>query len=351
MMPAPTMTLTAFDSATADEQLWDWIVEFQLSNFKENNPNDPAPPPEFIRQQLVGILDSPHHDIRIFVATHEATLYGAYAMLTHREDSPEYEDNKHVILGTLWVAPEFRRQGIGAHLLEHLITSAQERDLTLLQLESGTDAGHAFAERYMGKVAILSNASRLYTEDIDWDKMQAWYDTCQANLPDVTLERFEGLIGDDDIEAYAEFYTEVLNQQPLEDTQGLETTFTPDVMRKEHETMTERGMRHVTFITREADGTISGMTEIFHHPQRAHSTQQGLTGVQEAYRGRGLGKYLKSAMVLFARGEFPEQQFIATNNASVNEPMLAINIAMGFKLHRQSRIYKFDVAEVTEQFA
>jgi len=344
-MTIPSMTITAFNSTTADDQVWDWIVEFQLSNFKENNPNDPAPPAEFIRQQLAHVSDNPQHHMHIFVATVDNVLYGAYAVLTHKEETPEYEENKHAALGTLWVHPEHRKQGVGTQLLKNVMTFAQENDLTLVQLDSGTDAGNAFAEHFGGQVAIIANTSRLYTDDIDWDLMQDWYDTCQANLPDVRVERFEGLINDDDIEVYAEFYTEVFNQQPLEDTQGLENTYTPEIMRQEHEEMVERGSRHITFISRESDGTISGLTEIFHNSQRAHVTRQGLTGVKDAYRGRKLGKYLKAAAVLYTRDEFPEQQFIGTTNASVNEPMLHINIAMGFKLHRQSRVYKFDVAE------
>ena len=61
-------------------------------------------------------------------------------------------------------------------------------------------------------------------------------------------------------------------------------------------------------------------------PEHVH---QDLTGVQEKYRGRGLGKRLKAEMIFQIRDNYPEAKFISTGNAMLNKEILSINQAMG----------------------
>jgi mycothiol synthase len=75
-------------------------------------------------------------------------------------------------------------------------------------------------------------------------------------------------------------------------------------------------------VSREANGALSDLSEIVYHPQRPHLMMQGLTGVQQAYRGRALSKWLKAAMLLHIRERYLDVQYIDSTNASVNETML-----------------------------
>ncbi|MHA2365813.1 MAG: GNAT family N-acetyltransferase, partial [Candidatus Hodarchaeales archaeon] len=63
---------------------------------------------------------------------------------------------------------------------------------------------------------------------------------------------------------------------------------------------------------------------------------QDLTGVKQEYRGRGLGKWLKSALLLRIRNEFPKVNIVTTGNATSNAPMLSINERLGFKKYKES---------------
>ena len=62
---------------------------------------------------------------------------------------------------------------------------------------------------------------------------------------------------------------------------------------------------------------------------------QGLTGVRDVHRGRGLGKWLKAEMLLRVRRDFPEVRVVSTGNASSNEAMLSINERLGFRTHKE----------------
>jgi len=71
-----------------------------------------------------------------------------------------------------------------------------------------------------------------------------------------------------------------------------------------------------------------------------------ITGVQESYRGRGLGKWLKSGMILLIRDKYPQATYITTGSNVSNAPMLSINDRMGFKVHSKQKFYEFALQDL-----
>ena len=102
-------------------------------------------------------------------------------------------------------------------------------------------------------------------------------------------------------------------------------------------------------LTREPDGTISGMTDVEWTPYGRTVIQQQFTGVLPSARGRGIGKWIKAAMLLHIRELHPDARWVSTENAESNGPMLSINRAMGFKPYRKSTEYQMSREKLAEK--
>ena len=102
--------------------------------------------------------------------------------------------------------------------------------------------------------------------------------------------------------------------------------------------------RWALYLRDRAGGGLAGFTETFWQPGRPHLVFQGNTGVFPAYRNRGLGRWLKAAMLDRVLRERPEARCVRTTNADSNAPMLRINQALGFKPHMAQTVWQMPAA-------
>ncbi len=166
--------------------------------------------------------------------------------------------------------------------------------------------------------------------------VQHWADDGPRRNPDTRLRWFGNRIDDGVIEEFCRAYTEVFNQQPWGELDVHGLVFTPETIRDAEERMVASGLEHISVVSVEPDGEISGLTEMGHFPSETTMVRQFMTGVREAHRGRGLGKWLKAEMLLRVRERYPRVEFAVTGNASSNEAMLSINERLGYRTHRES---------------
>jgi GNAT superfamily N-acetyltransferase len=120
-------------------------------------------------------------------------------------------------------------------------------------------------------------------------------------------------------------------------------------LRKNEINHKERGFNWLILVTKEKDGTLSGLTEIFSFPDTPHWIAQELTGVLPKYTGRGLGKWLKAEMLLYIKENLPKTIYIQTGNAEHNAPMVSINERMGFRRHLSEKCYKIKLKELEKK--
>jgi GNAT superfamily N-acetyltransferase len=96
----------------------------------------------------------------------------------------------------------------------------------------------------------------------------------------------------------------------------------------------------------EPSGEYVGFTDVILTDASPEHAWQGGTAVRPDHRNHGLGRWLKGAMAERLLAERPHLRAIDTENAYVNEPMLNINIAMGFELVKTINEWQASVDDV-----
>ncbi|MHA2357962.1 MAG: GNAT family N-acetyltransferase [Candidatus Heimdallarchaeaceae archaeon] len=335
-----------FKPKEVSDEFWEVYFEFVEANTLYHNPNDPLPNREGVIQRQK--TDIPNFLIkRWLVFTPENKIVGWAGFGASLEGASDYEENKHICQINIAVLHTHERKGIGTALLKVLVQEALSLNRTVIEVGANNEAGKAFLKKHGAEFTIEGAENRLELEDLDWDLMQSWIEEGPKRAEGVTIETFFEC-PDEIIDEYTELYTEALNMQPLG-----EIEYRPFVdarsFREREERQKELEQINYTMISREKDGRISGMTEVFYDPKDSYRMFQGLTGVRPKFRGRGIGKWLKGKMILHVKDNYPEVTRIITGNAEANAPMLSINNRMGFKKYKGEEGFKFKVEELVKK--
>jgi mycothiol synthase len=254
--------------------------------------------------------------------------------------APGYDSNRH-LFGASWsVRTDHRRRGIGSAWLPVVLELMDRHGCTVLTVESEEESGHAFLRWLGAEARYAAIENRLKLSDVDWHLVRRWIEEGPRRSPDTRLEVYDGGIPEAMWDDYAPQFSRLLNSIPLDQLDHGEFVITPAHMRDWYERMALSRERGHAMILRESDGTISGLTETSWAPYRPTLIHQMLTGVIPAAQGRGLGKWVKAAMLMHLRDLYPDARWIATDNAASNARMQAINAKLGFKRYQETVEYQ-----------
>ncbi len=342
------MEIISFDPEKAEDELCFKLFEHSDLIKKETDPDDPIPDRNW--RLLMLRQKNPEIEVHRWLAMEEDKVVGDAQTVIVSKEAPNYETDKHIMWMSVRTSPDYRHRGIGTELLKHCIKNAEGYpEVKKVMGGAHHELGKKFAEKLGGKTSMSGSENRLRIEEIDWNLMDSWIaDGEKLGAAEGVKIRYFEKVPDDIIEAYTKIYSETMNQQPLGDYDG-EIKVTPKSLREDEKRREEQGTLNQTMITVEKDGTISGLTEIFSNSQVPHKAFQGLTGVDQRYRGRGLGKWLKASLLKDFFDRYPDVKYITTGNATTNAPMLSINTRMGFKPFLTGNEYTFNFQNLKDQ--
>ncbi len=263
------------------------------------------------------------------------TIAGLLSFSVVRKGAPSYEGKRDEAVVEVEVLGPYRRAGIGLRFLQKALELADKYDRSLLVGHTEEDDGKSFLRAIGAKFARTSRQSRLPLELMDWEMIERWAEEGPVRSPDTSILWFGNRLDEEYLEAYSELFTEVYNDAPRDELETGDLIVTPESLREWEAKFDASGGRAILGVTRESDGALSGMTEMAYWPEEKAMIRQFMTGVSRPYRGRGLGKWLKAAMLLKVREEYPQVGTVVTDNATTNAAMLAINSRLGFKLHKE----------------
>ena len=258
------------------------------------------------------------------------------------------EENKHLAWFEVNVLPEYRRQGLGRRLLAAIapIPQRENRRLMMTSTMERVPAGEAFLARLGGDKVLEGHTNQLILAELDRDLLARWMTPPPDKAGCFTLEGWDGPHPEDEIAAIAALF-EVMNTAPRDKMDMEDMHFTPEHLRQMEQQMLAGGGERWTLAVREAaTGKFAGFTEVVWNPSRPEIVNQGGTGVFPEYRGCGLGRRLKAAMLDKVLRERPTAKFVRTGNADSNGPMLRINHELGFRPYLSRTEWQVETSKV-----
>ncbi|HET7420728.1 MAG TPA: GNAT family N-acetyltransferase [Candidatus Dormibacteraeota bacterium] len=336
------VTPVSVDPAAAGRDFWARYHVFRRARQKASRPDDPLSP-DAEEETLMKRVD-PFEAHERFEVSRDGTMLGWLDGKTVTPRSPEYETNKHLYDADFYVLPEHRRQGVGTSFLPVIVDRMRACGATTVSLWADEEPGHEFA-RWAGAEPKMTNIeSRLKLSAVDWSMLERWVEEGKARSPQTRMEIYDGPLPEAMWADYAPQLSSLLNTIPFEGLDHGTIVITPDQMREFYARLAVLGTVQHTVLTREPSGVISGITDTGWAPHHRTIVYQWFTGVRADARGRGLGKWIKAAMLLHLRERHREVEWISTDNAGSNAPMLKINRTMGFRTYREGAIYQITLA-------
>ena len=326
------------DPSTAGEDFWKRYHEFRRVRQKQQDPDDPLrdDPAEEARMKRVNPFEAQER----FEMSRDGVMVSWFYGSTVKPESPEYATSKHLYEADIFVRREQRRQRIGASWLPLLVERMDSHGCTTVGFWTQEKAGNEFMRWVGAEPKLRSIESRLRFSEIRWSTVEQWDAEGPKRSPQTTVELRDGHAPESEWADLTRQLSALLNTIPFEAMDHGEIVITPETLRDFYARLDFGGERQLTVVAREPNGLISGLTDVLWAPYRPTIIHQQFTGVRPEARGRGVGKWIKAAMLLWLRDLYPETQWIVTDNAGSNAPMLKINRTLGFKPHREGAEYQ-----------
>lgn len=263
------------------------------------------------------------------------------------------EHNQHAAEFDIAVLPTWRRRGIAKELLKRVVEVAQRenRRLLLCNTNSFVPAGEAFMKRLDAEMGLALHINQLDLAELDRNLLGEWIERGQEQASDFELGLWEGLYPEEEYATIVRM-KEVMNTAPRDRLDVEDITWTVEQLKQMEESLAKQKVERWTMFARhKGSGQVAGYTEVFWNPDQPETLQQGDTGVFPEYRNRGLGRWLKAAMVEKVLRDRPQVKRIRTANAYSNASMLRINEQMGFKPYKSVFTWQVEVGKVVEYLA
>jgi mycothiol synthase len=335
------------DPNSADQDFWRRYHAFRRERQLETRPDDPVTPDQI--QETLMQHERSSEIVHRYEIADGGEMLSWFEGSTERPGSPGYESNRHLFNADCAVGRSHRRQGIGRSWLPLVVELMDRHGCTVLTAGAMEESGHAFL-RWLGAEEKSAGAeNRLQLSEVDWAMVRRWIEEGQLRSPGTRLEIYDGHLPEAMLPDFAAQKGSLLNMMPFDHLDRGEIVVTPATIRESWERQDRVHATTHTVIAREPDGTISGMTDVWWAPHRLSIVDQMFTGVRPEARGRGIGKWIKAAMLEHIRATYPDARWISTGNADSNAPMLAINTKLGFKQFRAGSAYQISRDAIAER--
>jgi GNAT superfamily N-acetyltransferase len=264
-------------------------------------------------------------------------------------------DNTHTAGIEVLVHPDHRRRGIGSTLLAYVERAAGLRGRTsldawnevplelvgagapMIAAKSGAGAlpleepGTAFAAASGYELEQVERSSRLALP-VPPDRLDRLAAGAAVHAGGYSIITWDDHCPEELIGGYAALKSQMSTDAPTAGLDWGREDWDPARVRDEEATLVRSGVQAVVAAARHlATGRLAAYTALHWRPGVPGSITQQDTLVARAHRGHRLGMLVKVANLRRAQARWPSARSVLTWNASENQHMLSINIALGFR--------------------
>ncbi|WP_051393433.1 GNAT family N-acetyltransferase [Glycomyces arizonensis] len=252
------------------------------------------------------------------------------------------QDNQHLVEFELEVHPEHRRRGIGTRLAEFAErrAAANGRDTLLTGVVDSLEGAPRFdhsGRHFAGARGYAEVDNEIHRRNdltlVDDDELSRLYADAWNRAAGYELVQWASAAPDDLLDGLAHLNERMYTDPP----QGADLDIRPAEwdaarLRDIERTLAERAQLRLNSAVRHVEtGAVAGFTAIVVNPGDEEHAWQDDTIVDAAHRGKRLGTILKIANQRLLREYRPRMRYVHTWNAEVNDHMISINEAVGYR--------------------
>jgi GNAT superfamily N-acetyltransferase len=332
----PPIEIVPFDPSAASPERWAAFHVYRRAIAAELRPDDPVlDDAEFQSEMQRG---EPLWGFRRWLALAGGEIIGFFRAGFRRPGTPNAAEHSPFLWGRGAVQAQARRRGAGTLLLREAHALMHALDKTVLTLAAHTAPGHAFLTQVgaVAKHAVVENRATL--SQLDWARLRRW--KAAAEERGLVWERHAGRVPREVLLTLLPVFTDLFADMPIGGLEMPPIRWEINGYDQWYETLERVGGAHHLVMLRAPDGSVAGLSEAAWDERIPDIVYQQLTAVARPWRGRGLARALKAAMLQQVHAHQPEAKVISTSNAEDNAPILSINARVGFKVHRRSVDYQ-----------
>jgi GNAT superfamily N-acetyltransferase len=347
----------------------------------------PAKPVQEIYERIESIRSDDRYELWLACLRAEAGAVSTPVVLGEmRLPLLDNIDNAVVNVST---RPAFRQRGYGTAMLHHLTARAQAHGRTRLIGEVGEplppgkaddpsppreaddpsppreaddpspprEAGYPSPTSPPGVIfAVKAGARPVTTEirrllrvsEIDGAHLSRLKDDAIAHSANYSLIQWEGSAPAEFIDDLAILHSRMTIDAPLEELDWEPEQWSPERYREREQRIAASGQVSLCTAARhDLSGRIVALTEIGLEAAPPEIAYQWATIVLPSHRGHRLGMLVKLANLEFLRTSRPLVEMVNTWNAGINDHMVGINEAIGFRAVERWREWQLELSSPT----
>ncbi len=251
---------------------------------------------------------------------------------------PTSESNQLAYISVRVSAPH-RRGSVGSRLLRAMVPVIREHGCKRVsgQVSVGGD-GEKWTSALGFRTVLRRSSHRLEVGSVDpavWQLDPA---------PGFRLEQWESVAPQDLVHGFAQARN-TMADQPTGESSYQRRVWTAERVRQHEAEMRDVGeTRRYVVAVEERSGEVAGFTEIAIVPGQVSVVYQEDTGVRPQYRGLGLGRAMKAAMMRWLTADLPALEQVRTMTAAENLHMIRVNAQLGYRTEYTESSVEADVA-------